>query len=109
MGEVARSFLSSGGTERKVLSWLTLDSDSAAFVWKSLEQRSGQPVEEGQLHISDIIAFRRTGLQLDVLMKNREITFAFDSAPDLEKWHPAMKLALDVLTTDSDKAALEAS
>jgi len=105
------NFFSDSISWREVIVWLRFDSASSELSWATLEQRQGQPVEEGRFPICDVVFVNDKGSHLELWMSNQShpMRMKFDSSDEKDSWARYMRLAVDVLTPESDRAALEAA
>lgn len=100
-----------GGGMQKVAVWLCLDSEAGAFHWRTLEQKHGRPADEGRLLIYEVLAVRNTGaaVELSVKGQSQATILDFNTAEERSTWSRYMEMAIEVLTPDSERAALEAA
>jgi len=98
-----------GSAARKFAAWLTLKSDDGILHWATLEQRAGRPLEEGQIPLSTIVAVKDTGALLELATTDTSdlITLQFSGGEDRSQWCGHIELAVQVLTPESERAALE--
>jgi len=89
--------------------WLSLDGRSDELRWATLEQRAGQPLEEGRFVFAEMLTVRSTGKNLEIalLEHTRPMTLDFNSGAEREAWHGYLELAMKVLTPESDRAVLD--
>lgn len=100
----ASMFGSSG--RRKVPAWLSLKTD---LVWASLEQRAGQPLEQGQLPLAEVLHVRNTGMHLELSVKGQSqpTHLDFGTAEERINWERYLNLAAEVLVPESERADRE--
>eukprot|EP00435_Cladocopium_sp_Y103_P042688 s320_g11.t2 len=100
----ASMFGSSG--RRKVAAWLSLKTD---LVWATLEQRAGQPLEQGQLPLAEVLHVRNTGVQLELSVKGQSqpTHLEFGTAEERINWERYLNLAAEVLVPESERAERE--
>ncbi|CAK9045201.1 unnamed protein product [Durusdinium trenchii] len=97
-------------TERhKLRAWLSLQSQDLA--WSSLEQRGGQPVEQGHFSLAEIMCIRSLhGSQLEISMKGQPVTqLEFSTAEERANWEKHLNLAVDVLIPPDQREEREAA
>lgn len=104
--------LTGGGSSsgpRKLAAWLSLDADSGELRWASLEQRQGRPAEEGHIPVSEVLGVRNTGMLLEIsaMGYSQPVTLDFGTAGERDAWTRYVELAAQVLTPDSERAALD--
>lgn len=96
-----------GSSRRKVPVWLSLKTPDLA--WASLEQRAGQPLERGQLPLTEVLHVRNTGMQLELSVKGQSqpMQLEFGNAEERSAWERYLNLAGEVLIPDSERAERE--
>lgn len=105
-------FFGTGGAgARKAPAWLALDQASGEFTWSTLEQKNGRPLEEGRIPVCEVLVVRNTGaaLELSVKGQSQPTVLEFSTADERQKWAKYMELAVEVLTPESERAALDAA
>jgi len=89
--------------------WLSLDGRSDELRWATLEQRAGQPLEEGRFVFAEMLTVRSTDKSLEIAMLDhtRPMSLDFNTGAECEAWQNYLELAMKVLTPESDRATLD--
>eukprot|EP00927_Polykrikos_kofoidii_P045004 TRINITY_DN38868_c0_g1_i1.p1 TRINITY_DN38868_c0_g1~~TRINITY_DN38868_c0_g1_i1.p1 ORF type:complete len:322 (-),score=53.62 TRINITY_DN38868_c0_g1_i1:282-1247(-) len=96
---------------RKLAVWLSIDCGPADVCWHTLEQRGGRPSEEGRISVCEILSVRDTGVVVELSIKGQTqaTVIEFGTPSDLSSWSRYLELAVEVLTPESERAALDAA
>lgn len=102
----------SGLAPIKLAAWFSLEQGGSGDLrWATLEQRAGRPVDEGRISICDVLAVRDTGVAVELSVKGQTqaTTLEFGTPKERSTWYKYIELAQDVLTPESERAALESA
>lgn len=100
---------SGGSAPRKFPAWVSVEADRGELRWATLQQRQGRPAEEGHIPVSEVVAVRNTGVVLEVstMTSTQPITMEFGCPEEREAWARYVDLAVQVLTPEEERAALD--
>lgn len=100
---------SSKNSPQKVSVWLALDCDQGALQWATLQQRQGKPLDQGQIPVTQVLGVRNTGVLVEISSTEytQPITLEFGDATERDAWSRHLEVAVQVLTPESERAALD--
>lgn len=103
-------FFGGSASSRKLAVWLSVDVEPAQIHWATLEQRAGVPLEEGFIATKEVIVIRDTGAAIEISIKDKPIPLVieFHDACSRTTWTRYLELAVEILTPESERAALTA-
>lgn len=100
----------SSGTRKEAV-WFSVDVGAGELHWQTLAQKNGRPAEEGRIPVSEVLAVRNTGAAVELAIKGQAqpTSLGFGSTDERDDWSRYLELAVEVLTPESERAALDAA
>mmetsp|Transcript_121414 Transcript_121414/g.223565 ORF Transcript_121414/g.223565 Transcript_121414/m.223565 type:complete len:301 (+) Transcript_121414:83-985(+) len=98
----------SGGTRKEAV-WFCVDVGAGDLHWATLAQKNGRPAEEGRIPVSEVLAVRNTGVAVELAIKGQAQPTNLDFGEERDTWSRYLEVAVEVLTPESERAALDAA
>lgn len=92
-------------TIKRAQVWFQLEAASNEFSWGTLEQYRGRPADSDRIPICEILDVRNTGLAVELSVRGqaKPTVLEFGSKEERDAWEQHLKVAVDVLTPDSQR------